>query len=346
MNRVRRLLSDQRMRAALALAGGLALLWLWVSMIDLRDVVRRLSVVEARWIAMFALLWVAAAFLRSLRWRVILSRVRPVPIGEAFGLFMACMFVNFLIPVRAGEAAVSMTLKRNHGIPFSRSLPTQVMDRLFDLTPVVPALLVALFLGSRDGLGSVLAILAFVAFVFSVLTGLVLLSMTRPAMASNLIRGVSRIVPAALRPRVERFGVTCVEGVAALRMGAGTVLALAGITLAALALDAMSLEMIFIGLGHFITPAVILSGYTLMFLTSALPRPPGLVGSQEMLFLLIFSLFLGVDRNLASAAVVAVHLMMALILTSAGSVSLFFLGIRSVHVVRETVPSVTTTGAS
>jgi len=137
-----------------------------------------------------------------------------------------------------------------------------------------------------------------------------------------------------------------VDGFAGLRMRAGTIVALMGITIVALGLDAVSLEMIFIGLGQFISPAVILTGYTLLFLTSALPRPPGLVGSQEMLFLLIFSLFLGVDRNLASAAVVAGHVMLAVILSTTGVLSLFFLGIRSVTVVRETIPSVTTTGAS
>jgi len=346
MRTFKRLLSDQKVRVILALAAGVALLGVWLSQIDPRNVLDRLAGIDARWIALFGLLWLAAAFLRSLRWRFILTRVCRIPPAESFGLFMSCMFINFLIPLRAGEAVVSLALKKSRGVPVSRSLPTQVMDRLFDLTPVVPALLVALFLGSGDGLGKVLAILAFVASVFAVLTAVVLLSMARPLMAARLIRGMARVVPAPLRPRVEGFAVTCIDGIAGLRMGVGTIAGLVGLTLMALALDAISLEVIFIGLGQFVSPAVILSGYTLLFLTSALPRPPGLVGSHEMLFLLIFSLFLGVDRNLASAAVVAGHVMLAVILTVTGTLSLFLLGIRSVNVVRENVPSVTTTGAS
>jgi len=346
MTTPRRLLSDRKIKVMLALVAGLALLWLWGSQIDPGNVLERLSGIDPRWVVIFGLLWLTAAFLRSMRWWFILSRVCPVPPAETFGLFMSCMFINFLIPLRAGEAVVSLALKRSRGVPVSMSLPTQAMDRLFDLTPVVPALAVALFLGTGDGLGKVLAILTFVACVFAVLTGIVVLSMAYPVFAARLIRAVSRILPASLRPRVEGFALTCVDGIAQLRMGIGTIMVLVGVTLLALALDAVSLEAIFIGLGQTIPPAVILSGYTLLFLTSALPRPPGLVGSQEMLFLLIFSMFLGVDRNLASAAVVAGHVMLAALLTATGVLSLFLLGIRSVSVARENVPSVTTTGAS
>lgn len=346
MKTLRRLVKDARTRVALMLAAGLGLLVVWMSAVDLRDIGARLSGLELRWVLLFALLWGAAAFTRSQRWRVILSRVEPVPRTEAFALFMSCMFVNFLVPLRLGEAVSALALKRNRGVPFAKSLPTQVMDRLFDLTPVVPALLLALMLMGGDGFGSLMAILAFVAFVFAVLTALVLVSMARPAKAAAIVGGLARFLPSSVRPRVEGFAVLCLEGLAGLRLSSSCIAMLVGMTFLALALDAASLQIIFIGLGEAISPGLILTGYTFLFLTSALPRPPGLVGSHEVLFLLIFSLLLGVDKNIASAAVVAGHVMLALLLSFTGALSLFALGIRSVSAVRDHLPSVTTTGAS
>ena len=345
MKTLRRIIGDQKLKVALALAAGLGLVALWLSAVDLREIVSRLAAFDLRWMALFTLLWFSAAFLRSLRWRIILSRVEKIPPMETFAVFMSCMFVNFLVPLRLGEAVAGLALKRNRGIPFSKSLATQAMDRLFDLTPIVPALVIVLLMGG-EGSATVMGFLVFVAVVFSLLSGLVIVSMARPDLAASVIRLTARVLPSSIRPRIESFAVLCMQGLGELKLGAATIAGLTGITFLALAIDAASLQVIFRGLGYQVAPAIVLAGYTLFFLMSALPRPPGQVGSHEVLFLLIFSLLLGIDKNVASAAVLAGHLMLALLLTVTGSLSLFGLGIRSVSVVRDHMPSVTTTGAS
>lgn len=345
MKTLRRLIADQRIKVGVAMAVGVVLLAAWLSFVDLSEVLARVSRIDLRWLALYGALWLFAAFLRSLRWRVILSRVETIPPLETFALFMSCLFVNFLVPLRLGEAVASLALKRNRGIPFARSLPTQVMDRFFDLTPIVPALGLVLLMGG-EGSASLIGFLVFVAGVFAALSGVVLISMARPDLAAGLIHVACRVLPSSIRPRIEGFAVRCMQGLGALRLGVRTIAGLVGLTMVALAIDAASMQMIFRGLGYVVAPATMLAGYTLLFLMSALPRPPGLVGSHEVLFVLIFSLLLGIDKNVASAAVVAGHLLLALFLTVVGTLSLFAVGIRSISVVRDNVPSVTTTGAS
>lgn len=340
------LVRSQKIRILLMLIAGIGLLSLWLSVVDIDEILALLSGFELKYVLLFSVLWAGAAFVRSQRWRLILAKVVRVPAAESFGLFMSCMFINFLVPLRLGEAVTSYALKKSRGVPFARSLPTQVMDRLFDLTPVVPAVVLALFLMGGEGFGSLMAILGFVAFVFSMLTGMVVLSMARPRKATALIRSMARILPRAIRGKIEHFGVLCMEGLGGLRLAWTTIGLLVGMTFLALALDAASLGVIFLGLGHVVSPAVIIVGYTFLFLTSALPRPPGLVGSHEVLFLLIFSLLLGVDSHLAGAAVIAGHLMLALLLSVTGSLSLFGVGIRSVAAVRDHLSTATTTGTS
>lgn len=345
MKTLRRIIKDQRTKVALAMTAGLVLLAGWLSAVDRTEILARLSTIDLRYMGLFAILWASAAFLRSLRWRVILSKMQAVPPLESFALFMSCMFVNFLIPLRLGEAVAGLALKRNRGVPFAKSLPTQVMDRLFDLTPIVPAIVLVLLMGG-EGSGSIMAILLFVVAVFTLLSAMVLISMSRPAAGAAIIRTCARALPRGIRARVEPFAVRCMEGLGALRLGTTTIIALVGVTFLALTIDAVSLAVIFRGLGYWIDPAVVLAGYTLFFLMSALPRPPGQVGSHEVLFLLIFSLLLGIDKNVASAAVVVGHVMLALLLTATGSISLFALGIRSISTVRENISSVTIAGAS
>src|SRR5262245_48309812 len=137
MKTLRRVIADQRMKVALALAAGVVLVAAWLSFVDVHDVLSRVMAMDARWLLLYGALWTLATFLRSLRWRAILSRVQTVTVLEGYALFMSCLFVNFLVPLRLGEAVAGLALKRNRGVPFAKSLPTQVMDRLFDLTPIV-----------------------------------------------------------------------------------------------------------------------------------------------------------------------------------------------------------------
>jgi len=345
MRTLKNLIADQRMKVALALAGGIALLAIWLVIVDERQVMHRLARLDLRWLGGFTLLWLGAAFLRSLRWRTILARVAPVRPGETFAGFMACMLVNFLIPLRVGEVVAGLALKRRRGIPFAQSLPSQALDRLFDLTPVVPAILLVFALQGEAAL-RLRIILAFVAIVFVALSAVVVITMTRPDKAAALARRAFSLLPSGLRGRAEDFVVHCLKGLSGLRLPAATSVGLIGITFLALAMDSVALGMIFRGLGYQIAPAVVLTGYTLIFLSSALPRPPGQVGSLELLFVLIFSGLLGVDRDVAGAAVLVGHSMIAMILAVTGSLSLFALGIHSVSIVREHLPSASTNEAS
>jgi uncharacterized protein (TIRG00374 family) len=345
MRTLKNLIADQRMKVALALAGGVALLAIWLAIVDERQVLHRLAQLDVRWLAGFTVLWVAAAFLRSLRWRAILSRVAPVRPAETFAGFMACMLVNFLIPLRVGEVVAGLALKRRRNIPFAQSLPSQALDRLFDLTPVVPALLLVFAL-QGEAVTRLRVILGFVGVVFGALSAVVVVTMIHPEWAAALARRFFGLLPVRMRGRAEDFVVHCLKGLSGLRLPVSTIAILIVVTFLALAMDSVALGMIFRGLGYEITPAVVLTGYTLIFLSSALPRPPGQVGSLELLFVLVFSGLLGVDRDLAGAAVLVGHSMIAIILAVTGSLSLFSLGIHSVSIVREHLPSASANEAS
>ena len=75
------------------------------------------------------------------------------------------------------------------------------------------------------------------------------------------------------------------------------------------------------------TPLVALYGYTLFNLAYILPTPPGHVGSNELIGLLVFAGVFGVDRSGVAAMFLFVHPWTALLITSSGLICLSKLGV-------------------
>ena len=58
---------------------------------------------------------------RALRWRCLLLPDR-VSVRRAVAIYQVAIFLNWLLPVRGGEIAMSLLLRRTDGIPVSESL--------------------------------------------------------------------------------------------------------------------------------------------------------------------------------------------------------------------------------
>jgi uncharacterized protein (TIRG00374 family) len=83
--------------------------------------------------------------IRALRWKVILEPVAPdVPFGPLWRSTAIGMMINNVLPARAGELARAYALTREvPSIPFSTSIASLVVDRLFDAIVLLALGLVA-----------------------------------------------------------------------------------------------------------------------------------------------------------------------------------------------------------
>lgn len=111
-----------------------ALLWWVLRDVSLAVVWGELRRADARlffWSTFFATIIFP---IRALRWRVILEPVAPnVPLGPLWRATAIGMMINNVLPARAGEIARAFALTREvPKIPFSTSLASLVVDRLFD----------------------------------------------------------------------------------------------------------------------------------------------------------------------------------------------------------------------
>jgi hypothetical protein len=76
-----------------------------------------------------------------------------------------------------------------------------------------------------------------------------------------------------------------------------------------------------------VAPAVVLYGYTFFNLAFILPTPPGQVGSNEFIGLLIFSGLFGVDRSGVGAMFLFSHPWTAMLMTVSGLICLSAMGL-------------------
>src|ERR671926_955506 len=154
--------------------------------------------------------FLGAYVVRAMRWRCLLKPCE-VSIPRAVAIYQVATFINWLLPIRGGELAKSLLLRRLNGIPVSRSLATVSMDKAMDLLPAVA--LIALLPFVRLHLGRSLWLLLLSALTVVVLAVIILtLAAWRRERALAALTGpLCKLLPPAARQRVEPFVVLFVD---------------------------------------------------------------------------------------------------------------------------------------
>ncbi len=83
-------------------------------------------------------------FLRGIRWRILLSVERTVPISSCFFGVVAGYLGNYVLPARAGEVIRSVLIARKASLSTSYTLATAITERIMDTVTLVLISVVAL----------------------------------------------------------------------------------------------------------------------------------------------------------------------------------------------------------
>jgi uncharacterized membrane protein YbhN (UPF0104 family) len=98
-------------------------------------------------------------------------------------------------------------------------------------------------------------------------------------------------------------------------------------TAVAVGLDALSCWLAFRAVGTSVAFPVVLYGYTFYNLAYMLPTPPGQIGSNELIGLLVFSGLLHMSRTAVGAMFLFSHPWTALLMAGSGLLSLSVMGL-------------------
>jgi uncharacterized protein (TIRG00374 family) len=321
---------SRRAKLWIALVVGLVLLAISLWGIDFGEMRGHMSRARPAWIVAAAALYLLAYVVRSLRWRLILSPVQRITVGESFSMMMAGYFLNYVIPIRAGEVAKSFFLKRLKGVPIATSLPTVFVDKLLELVSIVLVLLLVPIL-SID-LAGPLAVLVFaVLAVFVLAVAILVLAFRDEARTTALLCRLFAWLPGRAYARISEWMGLFVQGMGVARHNVRALAPLLGLTGLAVLIDACYFLLMFRAFGIDVAFLRVLFGYTLLTLSYILPTPPAQIGYNELVIGLIFAGGLAgaaMARDEVMAVVVVAHALTGLLITGVGLWSFWSMGIR------------------
>jgi uncharacterized protein (TIRG00374 family) len=314
------------LRAAIGLCVGAVLLVAFLQLVNVSAVLARLDHLNVALALLCGVPFLGAYAVRAMRWRCLL-RPYELSIPRAVAIYQVATFMNWLLPIRGGELAKPLLLRRTNGIPLSRSLATVSMDKAMDLLPAVALLALLPFAGLHLGRLLWLLLLLALAAVALAAAVLALVAWRRELAVSVLTRPLAKVLPGSARQRAEPFITQFVDTLLALIRKPRVMCVAAAYTAVAVVLDALFCLLAFRAVGVSVTLPVVLFGYTFFNLAFILPTPPGQVGSNELVGLLLFSGVLGVDSSGVGAMFLFSHPWTAALMTISGLLCLSAMGL-------------------
>ncbi len=292
------------LRLGLQTALGLALLWLWLRTVSLPEILSHARVHNWWVVAVMLLLALTTSVIRARRWLILLRPLAPVGMVRAFAMNAGASLLNYVLPIRSGDAARYWWLWRRHRVPSGSALATIVIDKSCDLAGVA-IVLGGLALVASTGLVSAPRGL----FGAAALAMLLLAAVFGTAVLGPRIAGSARIrrrLPPSVAAGVagQAFAFRAVARGAWTPAVVGRLAALTGI---ALVIDAFNFSLLFWALGVSVPTLKAMAAYPALLLAFAVPAGPGYVGSLEVAGSLVLGGGLGLGSSVAAGAIVLYH---------------------------------------
>jgi len=145
LNLPRRSNRTRKITLSIALLVAALFLFLAVKDVDWKIMLTTIQGARYEYIALVALIFSVNLFFRSLRWRILLSAEKPVPVLTVFWANNAGYFGNNFLPARAGELVRAAAVGEAAGIGASYALAAALTERIMDAIILVLISLSAIF---------------------------------------------------------------------------------------------------------------------------------------------------------------------------------------------------------
>jgi uncharacterized protein (TIRG00374 family) len=296
------------LRLALQTAIGLVLLWLWLRTVSLTEVMSHARVHSWWPVALMLVLFLVTSAIRARRWLLLLRPLAPVGMVRAFAMNAAGGLLNYVLPIRSGDAARAWWLWRRHRVPAGSALATIVIDKACDLAAVALFLAFLAVIALTGIVSTPRGLLGAAALAIALLAGVLGTALLGPRLARS--RPARKLLPA-------RFATAIAGQAFAFRAGARGMWtpALAGrlafLTVLALVIDAFNFTLLFAAVGISAPLLKVMAAYPALLLSFAVPAGPGYVGNLEVAGSLVLGGGLGLGSAAAAGAIVLYHALTA-----------------------------------
>lgn len=284
-----------RIRLLVGAAISIVLLYFTFRGLNLQEVGEALRSANFAFVALSALVILAAFAVRAMRWSWLLRPVRVLPWRGLFSVVLIGFFGNYVLPAKTGELVRAYVLGRRESLSKSTIMGSIAVEKTMDTLILFVILLATVWaVPLPEDISNFERIAAVVLFVM--LGGMLLLA-ARGRHLSNLIVRVLQFVFPWWKERVARMTHAFVDGLSVLYHGSSI-----GVVLALSLVIWLMTTLNFWFIGQALGLDIPLYGYVIIVavtnMASFVPSAPGRFGTLEALSVLVLGLF-GVDKNTA-----------------------------------------------
>ncbi len=310
-------------RLGLQTAFGLALLYLWLRTVSLPEIAAHARVQSWWAVALMIVLFLLTSVIRARRWLMLLRPLAPVGMVRAFAMNAAGGLLNYVLPIRSGDAARAWWLWRRHRIPAGSALATIVIDKACDLAAVALVLAGLEVVALSGAINAPRGLAGAAALAIALLAAVLGTALIGPRVVRSA--PARRLLPA-------RFASALAGQAFAFRAGARGLwtpqlaVRLAGLTALALVIDAFNFTLLFAAVGIDVPLLKAMAAYPALLLSFAVPAGPGYLGNLEVAGSLVLGGGLGLASGVAAGAIVLYHAITAANALALGLLSFFLVG--------------------
>ncbi len=311
----------------LGLILGIAFLLLWIKLIDVNQVLNYIKKIDVNFLILAGIFYLTAYIFRSLRWRTLLSSFVKISVIRSFLYWMSGNFLNYLIPIRAGEVIRSYFLKKSDNIPISQSLPSVFLDKMFDSMAILIVIILIPIMKIKLS-GYLLALIGAIFLLLLIGLFIIFYSVKSEEKIIFVLKKIFKIIPKKYYDKIQDKIELFVKGTALFKNHFSLFPKVVFYSFAAVFFDSLFFLFMFKSFGQPIRYLEVLFGYTLIYLSYIIPQPPAQIGSNELIMLLIFSVGMGYDKSVVSAIMMGSHIFTAVILISVGLIGFGYSGVK------------------
>ena len=310
-------------RLALQTAFGLALLYLWLRTVSLTDVLGHMR--AAAWwpLPLMVALFLLTSLIRARRWLLLLRPLAPVGMVRAFAMNATGGLLNYVLPIRFGDAARAWWLWRRHRVPTGAALATIVLDKAFDLAGVAVALVALEVLALVGVVSAPRGLIGAVALALALLGAVLGTAVVGPRIARSAL--ARRVLPARIASGLAGQAFAFRAGARGL-WTPGLASRLAGFTVVALVIDAFNLNLLLVAVGASVPAWKAMAAYPALLLSFAVPAGPGYLGNLEVAGSLVLGGGLGLAADVAAGAILLYHAVTAAYALTLGLLGFLLVG--------------------
>jgi uncharacterized protein (TIRG00374 family) len=314
------LLRQKRFWLGLAITG--VFLYLVLRQIDTQALARAVLHAQYAWLAPAFVVYIFGYLIRAVRWKFLLNAVKPLPWPRLLPPLILGFTVNNLLPARAGEFVGAYVVGKREGVSKTAAFATVVMQRVYDgLVMVLLAVVVLAFYrlpahaagGESNFAGMVNLVIKATAAVFVLLFIALFVMITWQEHFTGWLQKFSLLLPAALRPKVEKLLASFLEGLAVMRNRRDSLLAFL-FSVVAWTGESAAYYFVMRAFGLALPPYAAVMLMAVINLGIMVPSSPGYIGPFEFFGVGTLLLF-GVVKSASLPCILVIHALVWLPIT-------------------------------